>query len=380
MKPIYLDYNATTPIDPEVISAMRPYLEEHFGNPSSAHAYGLVARRAVEEARSQVAGLLHCMADEILFTGGGSESNNHALKGAAFAHRERGNHIVTSNVEHPAVTEVCTWLAGHGFEVTYVPVDAYGRVSVADIEKAMRPETVLVSIMHANNEIGTVQPIAEIARVARSKGALIHTDAAQSAGKIPVNIDDLGVDLLSIAGHKLYAPKGIGALYIRRGVRIEKFIHGAGQESGRRAGTENVLEVVGLGKACEVAHRDMARNVAHMGEMREALKSRLRERVPEMRVNGHPVERLPNTLSVSFRGVDAGAVLDEIGDRMAASAGAACHSGTVAISHVLRAIGISKEWARGTLRLSTGRGTTAEQTQAAADAIADAVAICRGRG
>jgi len=355
MKPIYLDYNATTPHDPEVIAAMRPYLEEHFGNPSSGHAYGARTHEAVDEARAHVAELVGCAPDEVVFTSGGTESNNMALKGAASAMRERGNHVVTSRIEHPAVTEVCEWLAGRGFEITWLPVDEHGMIRVADFEAALRPETILASIMHANNEVGTIEPVADIARLARFRGVLVHTDAAQSAGKIPVDVKTLGADLLSIAGHKLYAPKGVGALYVRRGVRLEKFLHGAGQESGRRAGTENVLEIVGLGKACEIARRDLDRNMAHMRAMRDALEAGLRARVPEMRVNGHPTERLPNTLSVSFRGADASALLHAVADRVATSAGAACHAGSVEISQVLRAICLPEEWARGTLRLSTGR-------------------------
>ena len=370
-RPIYLDYNATTPLDPEVIDAMRPYMEERFGNPSSGHFYGVEAREAVDQARARVAGLLNCSPHEVVFTSGGSESNNYALKGAALALRNRGNHIVTSGIEHPAVTEVCGWLAAQGFQITWLPVDDYGMVGVADVEAAVRPETILVSIMHANNEVGTVQPVAEIARAARRVGALVHTDAAQSAGKIPVDVEALGVDLLSLAGHKLYAPKGVGALYVRRGVTLDKFIHGAGQEAGRRAGTENVLEIVGLGKACDIARRDLAQHAAHMRAMRDALEEGLRKRVAAMRVNGHPVERLPNTLSVSFRGVDAQDLLRAIGGRVAASAGAACHSGGVEISHVLRAMRVPAEFARGTLRLSTGRATTMEEIEGAVSAICD---------
>ena len=373
-KPVYLDYNATTPLDPEVIEAMRPYLEEHFGNPSSGHFYGAQPRRAVAEARARVAALLNCTAEEMIFTSGGSESNNYALKGAALAARARGNHIVTSSIEHPAVNRVCDWLAGRGFEITWLPVDEHGLVSVAELQAALRKETILVSIMHANNEVGTVQPIAEIARVVRPRGVLLHTDAAQSAGKIPVDVEALGVDLLSLAGHKMYAPKGIGALYVRRGVALETLMHGAGQEAGRRAGTENVLEIVGLGKACEIARRDLARHEAHMREMRDTLEAGLRARIAAMRVNGHPERRLPNTLSASFSGHDAQDLLRAMDDRVAASAGAACHSGGVEVSHVLRAIHLPIEWARGTLRLSTGRMTTHREIEQAVDAITGSIA------
>jgi cysteine desulfurase len=369
-RPIYLDYNATTPLDPEVIAAMRPYLEEHFGNPSSGHAYGIETRDAVERARRQVASLLDCEPDEIVFTSGGTESNNYAIKGAALARRARGNHIITSQVEHPAVTEICQWLEGQGFEITWLPVDDRGGVSAADVEKAIRRETVVITIMHANNEVGTIQPVEEIARLARKHDIVVHTDAAQSAGKI--DIRGLGVDLLSIAGHKLYAPKGVGALYIRRGVPLEKFMHGAGHESGRRAGTENVLEIAGLGKACEVASRDLVQNMKRMRETRDALLKGLRERAKDLQVNGDHANGLPNTLSVSFQGVDAGALLAQIGDSVAASAGAACHSGEVEISHVLRAMRIPVDWARGTLRFSTGRTTTLAEIDRAVETLSGA--------
>jgi cysteine desulfurase len=373
-QPVYLDYNATTPLDPEVIACMRPWLEQRFGNPSSAHSYGAEARAAVEKAREQAASLLNCGPEEIVFTSGGTESNNHAIRGAALANRHRGNHIVTNRIEHPAVTEVCSYLEQHGFEVSWLPVDGTGRVDPRDFERALRPETILLSIMHANNEVGTVQPVEDLSAIARSRGVLVHTDAAQSAGKIPVSVETLGVDLLSIAGHKLYAPKGVGALYVRAGVRLEKFMLGAGQEGGKRAGTENVLEIVGLGQACESAARGLADNQAHLERMRNLLEKELRLRVPEIRRNGHPVHCLPNTLSVSFKGVDAGALLEAIRSSVAASAGAACHSGGVEISPVLRAMGVPVEWARGTLRLSTGRMTTDEEVRHAASVIAEAVA------
>ena len=277
-KPIYLDYNATTPHDPEVIAAMRPYLEEHFGNPSSSHYYGLKTREAVETARSQVATLLGCGPEEIIFTSGGTESNNHAIRGIACAYRDKGNHIITTQIEHPAVTAVCKYLERYGFQTTYLPVDANGLVDAADIEQAVTPKTILITVMHANNEVGTIQPIEEISKIARRKGIVMHTDAAQSAGKISVDVDPLGVDLLSIAGHKLYAPKGMGVLYIRKGIEPAKFMHGAGQESGKRAGTENVLEIVGLGKACEIAARDMERNIRVMRESRDRLYDGIREK------------------------------------------------------------------------------------------------------
>ena len=379
MKPIYLDYNATTPIDPEVAAAMLPYIREHFGNPSSSHAFGVAARKGVENARGQVAALLNCSPAEVLFTSGGTESNNHAIKGAAGVHRGKGNHIITSAFEHPAVTEVCAFLALDGYEITCVPVDAHGIIDVEALEKAITERTILVSVMHANNEVGTIQPIGEIARMARKRGILVHTDAAQSVGKIPVDAVELGVDLLSVAGHKLYAPKGVGALYIREGVQLEKFMHGAGHETGRRAGTENVIGVAGLGAACEAARRDLAANMDRMKRTRDRIEEGLLRAVAEVRVNGHPARRLPNTLSVSFRGVDAGGLLQSM-EGLAASAGAACHGNSVELSRTLRALAVPIEWARGTIRLSTGKYTTDGEADRAVEIIAGAVKRLRAGG
>jgi len=372
-KPVYLDYNASTPHDPEVISAMHPYLGEYFGNPSSSHWYGIQTKNAVENARRQVASLLNCEPDEIVFTSGGTESNNYAIKGIVFAHRDKGNHIITTQIEHPAVTEVCRFLEEYGFKITYLPVDEYGLVNALDVEKAITPQTVLITIMHANNEVGTIQPIKQISKIAGKHNIIFHTDAAQSIGKIPTDVNALGVDLLSIAGHKLYAPKGIGALYIRQGVQLEKFMHGAGHEQGRRAGTENVLEIVGLGKACEIAKRDMDKNMSHMGAMRDRLYDGLKEKCEEIKLNGHPEKRLPNTLSVSFLGLDANAIISEIKDYVAISAGAACHSGEIKISHVLKAMNVPVEWVRGTLRFSTGRMTTEMEIDKVIDIVSQVV-------
>ena len=365
MKPIYLDYNATTPIDPEVAEAMRPYLFERFGNPSSSHWYGVQAKEAVEKARDQVANLLNCSPDEVVFTSGGSESNNYAIKGAAFANRGKGSHLITSSIEHPAVIEVCNYLEEKDFQVTYLPVDQYGQVDPRTVEKVITSRTVLISIMHANNEVGTIQPIAEIATIARQNGIVFHTDAAQSVGKIPTIVDDLGVDLLTIAGHKLYGPKGIGALYIRQGTQLEKLIHGADHEQGRRAGTENILEIVGLGKACEIAKRDLNKNMEHTQKMRDLLYQWLKAEWDEIKLNGHPEKRLPNTLSVSFRNIEANKLLAEI-DRVAASAGAACHSDSLKISSVLQAMQVELDYAMGTVRFSTGKMTTVEEVKEAA--------------
>jgi cysteine desulfurase len=373
IKPIYLDYNGTTPHAPEVVAAMRPFLEVEFGNPSSSHWYGIAPKQAVESARKQVAGILNCRPQELFFTSGGTESNNHAITGTARALRARGNHIITSAFEHPAVLEVCRYLVKDGFETTYLPVTADGFVDPAAVEKAIRPTTILITIMHANNEVGTIQPISEISRTAREHGIVMHTDAAQSVGKIPTDIKDLGVDLLSVAGHKVYAPKGIGALYIRQPLKPEKFCHGAGQERGRRAGTENVLEIVGLGKACEIAARDLQRNMAHMHQLRDRMHEGLSAKLTDQRLNGHSVKRLPNTLNLSFKGVEANRILEEIGLEVAASAGAACHSDTVEISHVLEAMGVPLEWAKGTLRFSVGRMTTAEEIDKAIEIVTRAV-------
>jgi len=375
--PIYLDFNATTPHAPEVVAAMRPFLEGHFGNPSSAHRYGAVTRAAVGQARTQVAAILNSKPDEIVFTSGGTESNNYAIRGAALAGARRGRHIITSRIEHPAVIEVCRRLEAEGFAVTWLPVDADGLVRADEAEAAIRPDTILISIMHANNEVGTIQPIQALAEAARRRGIIFHSDAAQSVGKIPADVHELGVDLLTIAGHKLYAPKGVGALYVRDGVGLHPLMQGAGQERGRRPGTENVLEVVGLGAACEVARRDLAMNMTRMRESRDELERALREKIADVRVNGHPERRLPNTLSISIRGVNANELLSAIEPDVAASAGAACHSSEVQISHVLRAMGVPVDWARGTLRLSTGRRTTREEARDAATVIADAASRLR---
>jgi len=365
---IYLDYNATTPIDPEVAEAMRPFLEGFFGNPSSSHPLGVEARKAVEGAREQVAGLLGCAADEIVFTSGGSEANNHAIKGTALALRDRGRHVITSAIEHPAVTEVCAFLKGEGYEVTVLPVDGDGLVDPADVERAITDGTILVTVMHANNEVGTIEPIREIADVAHARGVRVHTDGAQSVGKIPTRVDELGVDLLSVAGHKLYAPKGIGALYVRRGTQIAKIMHGASHERNMRAGTENVLEIVGLGRAAEIAARDLDGHAAHMRALRDRLHGKLEAGFEDLRLNGHAERRLPNTLSVSFPGRKADAILAAL-EGVAASAGAACHADEVKVSHVLEAMGVEEHAAMGTVRLSVGRMTTEEEIDRAAELI-----------
>lgn len=361
--PIYLDYNATTPILKEVANEMAPYLYEFFGNPSSNHAFGVKARLAVQNARIQVAKAINADIEEVIFTSGGTEANNMAILGFALANRHKGRHIITSAIEHPAVLEVCRYLETQGFTLTILLVDQYGLVSVADLEDALTPNTILVSIMHANNEVGTIQPITELVEAAHKVGAVFHTDAAQTVGKLPVDVHELGVDMLSIAGHKLYAPKGVGALYLRKGIELDKMMFGANHEADRRPGTENVLEIVGLGKAAEIVRRDLDSNVSHFKEMRDYLHQELQSTLPEgsFLLNGHPELRLSNTLSLAFHRIEANTFLAEIGDRVAASAGAACHSDEIDLSHVLEAMRVPLDYAMGTVRFSVGRHTTTDE-------------------
>ncbi len=369
--PIYLDYNATTPIDPVVVEAMLPYLSTHFGNPSSSHGYGYRAHQAIDAARSQVAEILVCSPGEITFTGGGSESDNLAIRGIALAYLNKGNHIITQVTEHPAVLNTCRALERlHGFRITYLPVDDSGCVSLESVEAAIDEETVLITIMHANNETGTLQPVAEIAQLAHKHGALIHTDAAQSVGKIPTQVEELGVDLLTVAGHKLYAPKGIGALYVRRGLELEPVIYGGGQESGRRAGTENVANMVALGVACKLAHEQLTESQVRLQRLRDRLQKQLETYLPgQVYLNGHLTRRLPNTMNISIESVigeDVLAVTPEI----ASSTGSACHEGSTDPSPVLLAMGISRERALGALRLTLGRWSTEEEIEKAARLLA----------
>ncbi len=372
-EPIYLDYNATTPVDPRVAEAMRPYLTRVFGNPSSLHAAGRRARRAVERARQQVAAAVGADPEEIVFTSGGSESNNLALRGVVAA--RGGGHVITSAVEHPAVLEPLRALAREGaIRLTVVGVDARGRVDPDEVVAALAADTVLVSLMLANNEVGTLQPVREVAARVRPRGVLVHTDAAQAVGKIPVDVRELGVDLLTIAGHKLYAPKGIGALYVRRGVRLEPLIRGAGHEMGLRAGTENVLEIVGLGAACELAAAEVGEERSRLEALRDLLERLLREGLERIVVHGDRKRRLPNTASVAILGVDAGLLLARLADEVAASAGAACHTEAAEPSHVLAAMGVPAEVARSTVRLSVGRFTTEAEVRRAAERI---VAVAR---
>jgi cysteine desulfurase len=369
---IYLDYNASTPIDPAVAAAMRPFLADHFGNPSSGHWASIEAKTALDTARSQVAALLSCHNDEIVFTSGGSEANNFALKGVFFTLRDKGDHIITTRIEHPAIIEPCRFLERLGARVTCLPVDGTGKVDPNDLRRAITPRTILVSIMHANNEVGTIQPIADCTRIAHEHGVLFHTDAAQSVGKVPTSVNELGVDLLSIAGHKLYAPKGVGALFVRRGVVLEPLIHGAGHEGGRRAGTESALLAVSLGKACE-----LARDLTAMDQTRtlrdyfwQSLQKKFGNRVT---INGHPIHRLPNTLNVSFVGYVGAEILGRLDD-VAASTGSACHSGRIELSPVLNAMGITPEVGMGAIRFSLGRTTTRDEIDTVVERVTNILA------
>ncbi|SJZ84252.1 cysteine desulfurase family protein [Selenihalanaerobacter shriftii] len=358
---IYLDYNATTPIDKRVAKAMEPYIYNIYGNPSSSHELGQKAKSAIKKARGQIAELLEATPEEIIFTSGGSESNNTVIKGVAEAYQQQGNHIITSQIEHQAVINVCKYLEKKGFKITYLPVDRYGMVNVEDVRKAITNKTILITIMHANNEVGTIQPLKEISRIAHEKGILVHTDAAQSVGKISTKVGELGIDFLSIAGHKLYAPKGIGALYIRKGIDIEPLIHGASQEFGKRAGTENVIFEVGLGKACELANKDL--NNGHLKRLTDHFYDLLvNEFNNQVTLNGHPEKRLPNTLNVSFKGLNGFEVLSQLDD-IAASTGSACHSGKKEASSILQVMSIDKEIAMGAVRFSLGRYTTKEELE-----------------
>ena len=369
---IYLDYNASTPIDPAVAAAMRPHLSDGYGNPSSGHWAAKPAAVALERAREHVAAMLGRSSDEVVFTSGGSEANNLALKGVFFANRDKGDHIITTRIEHPAILAPCRFLERLGARVTYLSVDSKGRVDRDGLRTAITPRTILVSIMHANNEVGTIQPIEDCARMARERGILFHTDAAQTVGKIPTSVDELGVDLLSIAGHKAYAPKGIGALWVRRGVRLEPLVHGADHESGRRAGTESALLAVALGKACELA-RDLT-PMQRVRALRDRFWQELQRRFRALVVlNGDPEHRLPNTLNVAFVGRVGAEILAGL-DGVAASTGSACHSGRVELSPVLQAMGVTPAVGMGAIRFSLGRGTTAAEIETVVERLASVLA------
>lgn len=362
MDRIYMDNAATTAVSPEVLQAMLPYFTDIYGNPSSIHSTGRDARRAVDAARKQVATAIGAQPTEIYFTAGGSESDNWAIKGTAFAKRAKGNHIITSQIEHHAVLHTCAWLEKQGFEVTYLPVDEFGRVRVEDVEKAITDKTILISIMAANNEIGTLQPITEIGKLAKSRGILFHTDAVQAMGAIPIDVNAMNIDMLSMSGHKFHGPKGIGVLYVRKGVHPDIFMHGGAQERGQRAGTENLAGIVGIGKAIELATQNLEANAARMSRLRDKLIDGILAEIPDVRLNGHRTERLPNNVNVSIRYIEGEAMLlrlDLAG--IAGSSGSACTSGSLDPSHVLLAIGLPHEIAHGSLRLSLGTDTTEEQ-------------------
>ncbi len=364
MKRIYLDYAATTPTHPEVVKAMLPYFTDAFGNPSSLYSYGQEAKGAIEEARSKVANLIGAQNEEIVFTSGGTEADNFALKGVAYANESKGNHIVTSSIEHHAVIEACKFLERRGYSVTYLPVDEYGLVEPDDVKKAITAKTILISVIHASNEVGTIEPVAEISRIAREAGIYFHTDAVQAVGHIPVNVNELGVDLLSMSAHKLYGPKGVGALYIRKGTKLSPFMHGGGQEKERRASTENVPGIVGFGKAVEIAQHDMSEEATRLARLRDQLIKGLLERIDHTRLNGHPQKRLPNNVNVSVDFVEGESMILNLDlEGICASTGSACSSSSLEPSHVLLALGLSHEQAHGSLRFSLGKWTIEEEIE-----------------
>ena len=367
---VYMDNAATTRVIEPVFEAMKPYLCDIYGNPSSVHGFGREALTALDKAREQVAAALGAQSSEIYFTGCGTESDNWAIRGAAYARRKQGNHIITTQIEHHAVLHTCQQLEKEGFEVTYLPVDEFGLVRPEDLEKALRPETTVVSIMYANNEIGTIEPIAELCRIARAHGALFHTDAVQAVGHVPIDVKTLDVDMLSLSGHKLHAPKGVGALYIRKGLHIQRFMEGGAQERNQRAGTENVSSIVAMGAAIELAVKHLDENVAKIAAMRDRLAKRILEEIPYTRLNGHPEKRLPGNVNVCFRFIEGEALLlslDLMG--IAGSSGSACTSGSLDPSHVLLAIGLPHEIAHGSLRLSLSEENTMEEVDYVVEAL-----------
>ncbi|MCD6336468.1 MAG: cysteine desulfurase NifS [Candidatus Latescibacteria bacterium] len=370
MKKIYLDHNATTPVDPRVLTAMHPYFSEVFGNPSSIHAFGREAKEALERARGRIAHLLRAGEREICFTGSGTEADNMAIKGVAHSYRNKGDHLITSQIEHHAVLASCAYLEKEGFRVTYLPVDGTGRVDPDDVRKAITDHTILITIMHANNEVGTIQAIPEIGRIAREHGVLFHTDAVQTAGKLPVDVDALNVDLLSLSGHKIYAPKGVGALYIRKGTKITPLIHGGHHEHGRRAGTENLASLVGFGKAAEIAGAERAEEYKRLTKLRDALHKKITDRIERVFLNGHPTQRIANTLNLSFAAVEGESIILSLDmEGIAVASGSACTSGSLESSHVLNAMGIIPELTQSSVRFSLGRTNTPEDMETLAEAL-----------
>ncbi len=370
MKKIYLDHNATTPVDPRVLAEMQPYFSTVFGNPSSIHAFGREAKEALERARGRIAHLLGAREREVCFTGSGTEADNMAIKGVAHSNRKKGDHLITSQIEHHAVLASCGYLEKEGFRVTYLPVDGTGQVDPDDVRKAITDHTILITIMHANNEVGTIQPIAQIGRIAREHGVLFHTDAVQSAGKLPVDVDALNVDLLSLSGHKIYAPKGVGALYIRTGTKIAPLIHGGHHEHGRRAGTENLASLVGFGKAGEIAQAEHAEEAERLTELRDALHKKITDRIEKVSLNGHPTQRIASTLNLSFAAVEGESIILSLDlEGIAVASGSACTSGSLEASHVLKAMDIIPELTQSSLRFSLGRTSTLEDMETVAEVL-----------
>lgn len=361
MKRIYFDHSATTPVDKDVAALMMEYMVEKYGNPSSIHSFGREVKKAVDEARQQVASLLGANANEIFFTSGGTEADNLAIKGIAFANRKKGNHIITTCIEHHAILHTCDYLEKQGFTVTYLPVDENAMVRLEDVKKAITDQTILISVMFANNEVGTIQPIKEIGQIAHEKGIYFHTDAVQAVGNYPIDVNEYNIDLLTLSAHKFHGPKGIGALFVRRGVRIDAVQHGGGQERALRAGTENVPGIVGLGKAAEIAKQDLPKKIAHISALRDKLIKGLSEKVPDIKLNGHPTKRMPGSVNISFLYVEGESLLLNLDLKgIAASSGSACTSGSLDPSHVLLAMGLTHEVAHGSLRITIGRGNTDE--------------------
>ena len=378
MKPIYLDYAATTPADPEVVQAMLPYFHDAFGNPSAIYSYGQDAKNAVEEARTKVAVLIGARDDEIVFTGSGTEADNFALKGVAFANKSKGNHIITSSIEHHAVLESCKFLGKMDFKITYLPVDSYGLVDPQEVKKAITGKTIIISVMHANNEVGTIQPISDISKIAKEAGVYFHTDAVQTAGHIPTDVKELGVDLLAMSAHKLYGPKGVGLLYIKKGTKILPFMNGGAQERGRRASTENVPGIVGFGKAAELAGLEFNSEAARITRLRDKLITGIQKNIEHIRLNGHPVKRLPNNVNVSVEFVEGEAMclnMDMSG--ICISTGSACSSTSLEASHVLLAIGLDPVNAHGSLRFTLGKWTTEEEIDKVLETLPRIVAKLR---
>ncbi|OGF44229.1 MAG: cysteine desulfurase NifS [Candidatus Firestonebacteria bacterium RIFOXYC2_FULL_39_67] len=362
MKRIYLDYAATTPVHPDVLSAMTPYFMELFGNASTIYHYGRESKKAIEEARESFAKIIGADQSEVIFTSGGTESDNHAIKGAAYANRTKGNHIITCKIEHHAVLETCHYLEKEGFKVTYLPVDTDGLVNLEELKKAITDKTILISIMAANNEIGVLQPIAEIGKIAREKKIVFHTDAVQMAGSLPIDVEKMNIDLLSVSAHKLYGPKGIGGLYIRKGVKISPFIHGGEQEKRRRAGTENVPGIVGFGKACEIAMQNMEKEAKRISGLRDKFIEGLMKIIPEVKLNGHAIKRLPNNVNVSVKYIEGESMILNLDmEGICASSGSACTSGSLEPSHVLMSLGLSHELSHGSVRFTLGKNTTEDE-------------------